>query len=333
MRRDLCDYQRLTAAMERINLVRNERTREVSKMNRTLYEFLLPQEEKPAEDHVISHTVLKADVRGSTKMTQDLLSRGLNPASHLSLNLYEPVQRVLDRYGASKVFIEGDAIVMAIYETESNRTRERAVAKACLLARQIVGIAQSYNERSEASGLPRLEIGVGVAYQASPPTYWMDNNSRIMISRALNLSDRLSSCSKAARRLLGKHGSPFRLFVFQTTMEGTTEEEMDEFLLRYNMNGVELNEDGFQKLSEEISLSPLEATCQMPWGPERVTIFSGLVPVGDVLEPLLIRKGFIRQLLHDGKIGAAGTHAYYEVCANSDFPNLTAAVRPTLPRR
>jgi len=332
VRRDLGDYQRLTAAMERINLVRNERTREVSKMNRTLYEFLLPQEEKPADDHVVSHTVLKADVRGSTKMTQDLLSRGLNPASHLSLNLYEPVQRVLDRYGAAKVFIEGDAIVMAIYQTESNRTRQRAVAKACLLAKQIVGIAQSYNERSEASGLPRLEIGVGVAYQGSPPTYWMDNNSRIMISRALNLSDRLSSCSKAARRLLGKFDSPFRLFVFQTTMEGTTEEERDEFLLRYNMNGVELNEDGFQKLSEEISLSALEADCRMPWGVERVTIFSGLVPVGDVLEPLFIRKGCVRQLLHDGKIGAAGTHAYYEVCASSDLPEVTTVTRPN-PRK
>ncbi len=89
LRRDLNDYQRMVSAMERVNLVRAERTREVSKMNRTLYEFLLP-EEQPAEDHVVSHAVIKADVRGSTKMTQDLLSRGLNPASHLSLNLYEP---------------------------------------------------------------------------------------------------------------------------------------------------------------------------------------------------------------------------------------------------
>jgi hypothetical protein len=113
-------------------------------------------------------------------------------------------------------------------------------------------------------------------------------------------------------------------------MEGTTEEEMDEFLLRYNMNGVELNEEGFQKLSEEISLSPLEADCKMPWGRERVTIFSGLVPVGDALEPLFIRKGFVRQLLHDGKIGAAGAHAYYEVLANSDLPDLAGAARPAL---
>lgn len=328
LRRDLSDYQRAVAAMERVNLVRNERTREVSRLNRTLYEFLLPSEERPAEDHVVSHAVIKADVRGSTKMTQDLLSRGLNPASHLSLNLYEPVQKVLERFGASKVFIEGDAIVMAIYETEANRMRQRAVAKACLLARQIVGIAQAYNERSEGGDLPRLEIGVGVAFQGSPPTYWMDQDSRIMISKALNLSDRLSSCSKAARRLLGKHASPFHLFVFQTTMEGTTEEELDEFLLRYNMNGVELNEEGFQKLSEEISLSPFETDCVMPWGRERVTMFSGLVPVGEALEPLFIRKGNVRQLLPDGKIGAAISRNYYEVCTNTDLPEFAGALRP-----
>ncbi len=320
LRRDLRDHQRLTAAMERVNLIHDDRRRDLSRLNRTLYEFLLPEEDRPAEDHVVSHAVIKADVRGSTKMTQGLLSRGLNPASHLSLNLYEPVQRVLERYGASKVFIEGDAIVMAIYETESNRSRQRAVAKSCLLARHIVGIAAAYNERCEAADLPRLELGVGVAFQGSPPTYWMDSDSRIMISRALNLSDRLSSCSKAARRLLGNHGSPFRLFVFQTTMEGATDEELDEFLLRYNLNGIELNEEGFQKLQEEISLGPLEAECKMPWGRERVTFYSGLVPVGETLEPLLLRKGYVRQLLPDGKIGAAGTRAYYEVCTNFDLP-------------
>ena len=333
LRRDVRDHQRLVSAMERVSLVRAERTREVSSMNRTLYEFLLPEEEKPVADHVVSHAVIKADVRGSTKMTQDLLSRGLNPASHLSLNLYEPIQKVLDRFGATKVFVEGDAIILAIYETESNRTRQRAVAKSCLLARQIVGIAQAYNQRSESSDLPRLELGVGIAFQNSPPTYWMDKDSRIMISRALNLSDRLSSCSKAARRLLGQPNSLFRLFVFQTTMEGITEEELDEFILRYNINGVELNEEGFQKLSEEISLTPIEADCQMPWGRERATIFSGLVPVGDALEPLLIRKGHVRQLMPDGKIGAAVSRAYYEVCTNPDLAELISANRTIAPKR
>ena len=70
--------------------------------------------------------VIKADVRGSTDLTKDLLERGLNPASHFSMNLHEPVKRMLEHYGAAKVFIEGDAIILAIYEHESTRTTQRA---------------------------------------------------------------------------------------------------------------------------------------------------------------------------------------------------------------
>ncbi len=333
LRRDLRNYERLSAAMERINLVRNERRRELSEMNHSLYEFLLPEEARPAEDHVITHTVIKADVRGSTKITQDLLARGLNPASLFSLNFYEPVKRILERYGASKVFIEGDALVLAIYETESTRAQQRAVSKACALARQILAVSTAYNDRPDTSDLPRLELGVGIAFQGSAPTYWMDTDSRIMISRALNLSDRLSSCSKAAKRMLAQNPSPFRLFLFQTMMDGVAEDEADEFLVRYNLNGVELNEEGFQKLQEEISLSELKIDCIMPWGKESVTLFRGETPVGEGLEPVLIRRGFIREMLPGGKIGHAGTRPYYEVCVSpkvlelAEFLIETAAVR------
>ena len=316
LRRDTRNYERLTAAMERVHLVRDERKRELSGMNNTLYEFILPEEARPAEDRVLSHTIIKADVRGSTKITHDLLARGLNPASLFSLNFYEPVKNILQRYGAAKVFLEGDAMVLAIFETESNRAQQRAVSKACALARQILAVSSAYNERSETTDLPRLELGIGVAYQGSAPTYWMDTDSRIMISKALNLSDRLSSCSKAAKRLLSKNPSMFRLFLFQTMMEGVAEDEADEFLIRFNLNGVELNEEGFQKLQEEIALTSVEADCVMPWGKERVTFFCGETPVGEGLEPVLIRRGCVRQLLADGSIGAAGNRSYYEVCTS-----------------
>ena len=328
-RRDTRNYERLTAAMERINLVRNERTRELSDLNQSLYEFLLPEEARPAEDRVLSHTIIKADVRGSTKITQDLLARGLNPASLFSLNFYEPVKKILNRYGAAKVFIEGDALVLAIFENESNRTQQRAVSKACALARQILAVSSAYNERAETTELPRLELGIGIAYQGSPPTYWMDTDSRIMISRALNLSDRLSSCSKAAKRLLAQNPSLFRLFLFQTMTEGIAEDEVDEFLIRFNLNGVELNEEGFQKLQEEIALTSIEADCVLPWGRERVTFYAGETPVGEGIEPVLLRRGFVRQLLPDGRIGAAATRAYYEVCTSPQVFELVECLTAT----
>jgi len=318
LRRDVRGYQRLVALMDRINLIRAEPTRELSRLNNSLYELLLPDEGRPAEDRVVAHAVIKADVRGSTQITQDLQSRGLNPASHFSLNLHTPVKRILERYGAAKVFIEGDAIILAIYETESNRTHQRAVAKACVLAREILAVSQAYNARVETSDLPRLELGVGVAFQDSPPTFWVDSDSRIMISKALNLSDRLSSCSKVARRLMSGHRSPFNLFLFETAMEGASEEEAEELLLRFNLNGVELNEDGFAKLAGEVSLRTLEMNFPMPWGKEKVTLCVGAVPIGESLERVVIRKGTVRQILPNGQIGQPGMRVYYEVCTNPE---------------
>ena len=313
--RDLRNYERLTAAMERVNLVSSEKTRDVSRLNNTLYEFMLPSEAGPANDAIVNHTVIKADVRGSTRITKELLDRGLNPATLFSLNLFEPVKRILDRYSAVKVFIEGDAIILAVNETESNRATQRGVSKACALARQLLAIAAAYNERPESADLPRLELGLGIAHQGSAPAYWMDSDSRIMISKALNLSDRLSSCSKAARRLLGDKVNMFRVMVFQPSVTGE-EDEADEFLIRFNMNGIELNQEGFAKLSEELALQQFEMECDMPWGREATTFFFGQAPIGETVEPILLRRGYIRTMQADGRIGPAGQRAYYEVCTH-----------------
>jgi len=326
LHRDLRDAEHLTAGMERINLVTTEKARELSRMNNRLYECVLPEEARPEQDNVISHVIIKADVRGSTRMTQDLLSRGLNPASHFSLNLHEPVKKLLDRYDAKKVFIEGDAIILAIFETESSIAYARPVAKACILSRQILAVCNSYNERASSSDLPALELGLGVAFQGDAPTYWVDGDSRIMISKALNLSDRLSGCAKLAKRMLAKQKTHFSVFQFLNTMEGASAEELDEFLVRYNMNGIELNDEGFQKLSEEISLDTIETKFDMSWGKQNVTLFYGEVPLGESVELLVIRKAFARQLLPDGKVGRATEHCYYEVCTGPALYDLVAAL-------
>jgi hypothetical protein len=296
-------------------------------MNNRLYECLLKSEARPEQDQVVSHVIIKADVRGSTKMTQDLLSRGLSPASHFSLNLHEPVKRLLDRYSAKKVFIEGDAIVLAIFETEGSQSYAQAVAKACVLSRQILVVCNSYNDRAASSHLPALEIGIGVAYQGSAPTYWTDGESKIMISKALNLSDRLSGCAKLAKRMLSGQKTDFALFQFLTAMEGASAEELDEFLVRYNMNGIELNEEGFQKLSEEISLELVETSVATPWGNETAKLYWGEVPMGESVEFLVLRKAVARQLLPDGKIGPSSDHNYYEVCTSPALYELVSSLK------
>jgi hypothetical protein len=316
MRRDRRNYHQVTAWLDRINLIRSERSRELSRANKSLYELLHPDENRPTDDPVINHVVIKADVRGSTAMTKDLLARGMNPASHISMALHEPVKKILQQYSAVKVFIEGDAIILAIYETESTQTTQRAVARACILARDILAVTQAYNVRASAGDLPRLELGLGIAFQDSAPSVWMDGDSSIMISRALNLSDRLSSCSKIAKRIFKKNPAPFSLYHLQTLMEDADGDEGEELLVRYNLNGIELNEEGFQKLSSEISLAPMWGTFTMPWGKERVQLYFGEVPLAGSIAPIVIRKGFVHQLLPGGKIGSQGTRAYYEVCSN-----------------
>lgn len=326
MRRELRDAEHLTTCMERVHLVSTEQARDLSRLNNRLYECVLQDEAKPQQDPVVSHVIIKADVRGSTRMTQDLLGRGLNPASHFSLNLHEPVKKLLDRYSAKKVFIEGDAIILAIFETESSRAYARPVAKACVLARQILTVCNSYNDSAAKTDLPALELGLGVAFQGSAPAYWTDGESRIMISKALNLSDRLSGCTKLARRMLAEQKSSFSIFHFLQTMQGASAEELDEFLVRYNRNGIELNEEGFQKLSEEISLESVETKLDLPWGKETMTLYYGEVPMGDSVELLVLRKGAAHELASDGKIGKRSEHVYYEVCTAPALFNLVAAL-------
>ena len=130
LHRDLRNAEHLSACMERVHLVTSEQTRNLSRMNNTLYEFLLTEEARPQQDRVLSHAIIKSDVRGSTKITLDLIERGMNPASHFSLHLHEPVKKLLERYDARKVFIEGDAIILAIFESESDQSFQREIGRA-----------------------------------------------------------------------------------------------------------------------------------------------------------------------------------------------------------
>ena len=96
--------------MDAVNVIASERLKELSAINNTLYEFLLADEQKSGEEKVVRHVILKADIRDSTTLTRTLYERGLNPASYFSLNFYEPINKLLPKYDASTVFIEGDAV-------------------------------------------------------------------------------------------------------------------------------------------------------------------------------------------------------------------------------
>lgn len=317
--RDFRRMEALLSAMDNVNIITNDRFRELSSINSTLYEFVLAEEQKRSEDKVIHHVILKADIRESTTLTRTLMEQGLNPASYFSLNFYDPINKLLPKYDAQKVFIEGDAIILAVLEREGESGL--GVARTCVLAKEMIEIVTAYNDRSRSSGLPSLELGLGISYQDSAPMYLMDGTHQIMISKALNESDRLSSCSKGIRRTLEHLDLQFSVFAFKTVEDDDTGGNPDEFLLRYNIGGIHINEAAFQKLQTEISLQAHDLELPMIWDKRRVRLYSGVVPIGQGLfHKIVVREGLVAHIdARDFALKRFTDRRYYEVCTNEEI--------------
>jgi hypothetical protein len=208
-----------------------------------------------------------------------------------------------------------------------------------VLAWEIVSLLREYNQLLERSGLPQMEVGLGIAYQDSPPLYLMDGEHRIMISDAINESDRLSSCNKRVRKRVAPEAGVFHAY---SVLIGGGEDDdnnhsesadaaaqgTDEMRLNYNVGGICLSEAAFRKLQEEISLSVCTANLSEPgfsgpgfngpWLDEQREFFVGTVPVAnDVFRKIVIRQNRIAQVdVSDLSILRWTEHCYYEVCAH-----------------
>ncbi len=315
--RDLRNLETLIGAMENVNLIANEKMRQLSAVNGTLYEFPLPEEQKPSEEKVLRHVIIKADVRDSSRLTRSLLERGMNPASYFSLNFYDPVNKLLAKYGATKVFLEGDAIILALLEREGEPAL--AVCRAAVLAREIIEIVRGYNQLLERAGLPGIELGVGISFQDSAPMYLMDGEQRIMISDALNESDRLSSCSKRVRKSMKALTTPFNVYAFQTVSDSDVEDSPDDFILKYNLNGIRISEAAFQQLKQEISLALSPLDLPKLWEGEEFHLWSGLAPIGnDIFRKIVVRGTRMPQIdPRSFSVQHWTERWYYEICANA----------------
>lgn len=320
--RDLRRLETLNAALDSVNLVATEKLRELSRVNGTLYEFLLPdeQQQQPEEDRVLRHVVLKADVRDSTKLTRTLMEKGLNPASYFSLNFYDPVNKLLDKYGAQKVFLEGDAIILAILEREGEPGL--AVSRTCVLAREIIEIVRGYNELMQRSGMPELELGIGITLQESAPLYLMDGEHQIMISEALNESDRLSSCNKRVRKVMESQAGPFHVYVFQPGAVDTSSEQAnpEDSVVSYNLGGIRMNQAAFRKLEQEISLVPLTVKLPPSLASDKgeYRLSSGTVPVDrDIFRKIVVRESRVPRVSgEDFSVQGWTERTYYEICTD-----------------
>ncbi len=315
--KDLQNYLKLKEGMDWINLTTDEKTINLSRVNHTLYDFVLPSEQVKEEKPIVNHVIIKTDVRGSTDITHQIKERGLNPASYFSLNFFDPITAILAEYGASKVFIEGDAIILSIDEREDTPEGWYSVARACGLAINMLLITQRYNKKSKKQRFPILEQGIGICHRSTPPTFLFDGDNRIMISPAINQADRLSGCSKSLRKKLDSKSLSFNLYVYQTVSEEEMGDTADDLFTRYNVNGIELNEEGFHKLQEEISLKKI--TCNIPEiQNNKFTVYTGTFPtISGKYQRLVIREAQVPIINQDNlKVIQLTARKYYEVCTN-----------------
>lgn len=318
--RDLRRLEVINAALDSVNLVGNERLQELSRVNGTLYEFLLPEEKGQAESgRVLRHVVMKADVRDSTRLTRTMMDKGLNPASYFSLNFYDPVNKLLQKYGAQKVFLEGDAIIVAILEREGEPSL--SVSRMAVLAREIIEIVRGYNEMMQRSGMPQLELGIGITLQNSAPLYLMDGERQIMISEALNESDRLSACNKRARKVMEPQAGPFHVYAFQAA-DIDENGNPEDVTLSFNLSGIRMNEDAFKKLQQEISLEPLKVKLPASFASSdkgEYGLYSATVPVDrDIFRKIVVRESRIPRIdSADFSVKGWTERRYYEICTDA----------------
>lgn len=148
--------------------------------------------------------------------------------------------------------------------------------------------------------------------------YLMDGTQPIMISDAVNESDRLSSCSKRVRKTVNALQSPFHVYAFQTVNDPEMEWNSEDTLLKYNVNGIRMSEAAFHKLQQEISLQPCALDFPALKMQGECRLWSALVPVGnDVFRKIVVRAS--RVPLVEARTCALQHWTdqwYYEVCAN-----------------
>ena len=189
------------------------------------------------------------------------------------------------------------------------------MARACGLAINILQIVARYNRKNRESHLPQLEFGIGISYNGSAPTFFFDEEQRIMISPAINQADRLSGCFKPLREKNPKQKSPFNVFVYEVAPEDR--ERVSEIYVRFNVNGIELSADAFEKLKREIQLESL--TLKLPDAHTgRQRFYVGKYPTtSGTSHRLVIREATLPYItLDDLSVTDWTDRFYYEVCTD-----------------
>ena len=258
-RHDLQIECQLLQANNHIKLLTDKSDVQSSRANYTLHDFSILSEVDEQKGQVRSHIIIKADLRGSTQVTDKLVGLSLNPASHFERNFFTPVNELIESYGAEKVFIEGDAIILILNEHEGQKSNNHIASRACGLAAHILRVVAKQNKELKCYALPELELGIGIAYSHSSPRYLFDGEHRITISPAINRADRLSACAWSVREWREKQSASMsQVEVYQPSKSAEAVGEKAQKDMVFNLNGILIEDDVFEKLQKEVNLKQVQ---------------------------------------------------------------------------
>ena len=313
LRRDLKLAYQSHFVMNSIRILLREETIELSRSNDCLQEFIQHSEIGVEKHRIRNHVIIKADVRGSTAITAQLLDQNLNPASHFSLNFFQPITKLLESFGATKVFVEGDAVILSIAEYEDAPYQWLCVSLACGLARKILQVVDTQNVQNRKHGLPELELGLGISFNDGSPAFLYDGDREIMISPAINRADRLSSCAAVLRRTALGERLKRGVEVVVPVDQGMMRKDRNDELLSYNVNGIELDMPAFFKLKTELALLRIGST--VPGYSEHSVFYAGRYPDRDgKMHWLVVREAPVRLWVGNSiNTEEAWGRRYYEV--------------------
>jgi len=317
-RRDLRYYQVCRDLFQQINLVVDSDKLRLSRANRVLYDFSKPAAVSSKEDS--GHVVVKADIRGSTALTKIMLEKGLNPATYFSDYFFKPIDALLDTYDATKIFVEGDAIILAIAGVDGI-----SAARACGLASSISEMIENLNASARHHGLPVLEMGIGIAYRKATPTFLFDGDRPVVISNAISDADRLSSCSWQLKEKASELNiRPYRVAVFEATKDNAELAYKGQHFINYNVNGIHINEGIFKLLSKEIALEKKEI--RLSGMNKKGEFYVGkYIVTNGAARRVVVRRGVIRPLGASASENTRPEKYYYEVIADKDLLSLLQA--------
>jgi hypothetical protein len=308
-RKQLKYYRFAHRAFNVISLLETKSDIELSKSGSQLYRLYGETETQDTEVRIAHHTILKADVRGSTLVTEELANQGLNPASYFSQRFFDPINNSLGAYGAEKLFIEGDAVILSLTERADKPQQWFAVSRACGLARELIDVIRLKNAYSKRTGLPLLEIGIGISFADHAPVYLYDAGHPIMISAAIGRADRLSSCSWKLKEIYDS--GLFNVEVCRIAKDGNDSGEKGQETIRYNVNGILIDDLAFEKLKTEIALKKIN----LKVGERSEVLYFGRFPdQQEKHRDLVIRAGEMR-LWKDGEMvpNTGPVEYFYEI--------------------